>query len=100
MPHQIACDKLKTSNLDPYIVNWIIRFLENHKQRVVVKDVVTTFVNIGRCVPQGFVLGPILLSIMVNDIEAADPKSNILVKHADDITVFAPVNATSDTSLV
>ena len=47
--------------------------------------------------PQGTVLGPILISIMVDDIKTADPK-NELVKFADDLTLEVPVNVTGDAS--
>ena len=46
--------------------------------------------------PQGTVFGPILFSIMVNDIKAIDSK-NELCKFADDITVGAPGYEDNDT---
>ena len=45
--------------------------------------------------PQGTVLGPILFSLMVNDIQLADPRRNLLVKFADDITISIPVSKDS-----
>ena len=58
-----------------------MNFLANRKQRVFVNDVVTSFVNINRGVPQGTVLEPVLFSLMVNHITVADPKSNLMVKY-------------------
>ena len=43
------------------------------KQRVVVDAIVTDYLNINRGVSQGTVLGPILFSIMVNDIKVIAP---------------------------
>ena len=43
--HKIICDKLKSTNINPYIINWIISFLDNRKQRVVVDDAITAFVR-------------------------------------------------------
>ena len=67
---KIICDKLKSANINPYIINWVVSFLDNQKERIVVDNVVTAFVVINRGVPQGTVLGPTLFSLMVNDIAA------------------------------
>ena len=74
-----------------YIINWIISFVSNRKQRVVLDGFTTNYLSINRGIPQGTVLGQILFSLMVNDICAADEKNNLLVKFADDITVTVPV---------
>jgi hypothetical protein len=98
--HKIAIDKLKSTGLNPYIINWVISFLSNRKQRVVVDGITTNYVHINRGVPQGTVLGPTLFSVMVNDIDVADPKNNLLVKYADDITVTGPVKNGKDSILL
>ena len=98
VPHDIICGKLKATDLNPYIINWIINFLSDRKQRVVVDGIETEFVHINRGVPQGTVLGPFLFSLMVNDIKPKDPENNMLVKFADDMTVSALVKDTRDTA--
>ena len=99
--HQIVCNKLKSYNINPYVINWIINFLTDRKQRVVVDGVTTKFTEIGRGVPQGTVLGPVLFSIMVNDINAVNPETNLLIKYADDITLSIPIgpNLPDDSSV-
>ena len=97
VPHEIICEKLKATDLNPYIINWIINFLSNRKQRVVVDE--TKYVHINRGVPQGTVLGPFLFSLMVNDIKPKDPENNVLVKFADDMAVgMAPFKTTGNTA--
>ena len=44
-------------------------------------------------------LGPILFSLMINDIKPVSP-SSLLVKFADDITVSIPVRAQSEVSSI
>ena len=91
--HQILCNKLKTLNINN--TNWIISFLADRKQRVMVDDIHTEMVSINRGVPQGTVFGPVLFSIMVNDITAVYPNRNLLIKFADDIILSIPIQANS-----
>ena len=69
MPHDLLFEKVEKLPTNPYVVNWIISFLGNRRQRVVVHGIVTEYLNINRGVPQGTV---ILLSIMVDDIKTAE----------------------------
>lgn len=79
-------------DINPYILNWLISFINNRKQRVVVDNITTEFIDITRGVPQGMVLGTISFSLMINDIKPFS-SSSLLVKFADDITVSIPVPA-------
>lgn len=95
IPQAIVCDKLASLNINPYVINWIVSFLSNRKQRVVVDGFVTKW-----GVPQGTVLGPILFSIMVNDVTPVYPERNLLVKYADDLTLSATISADQDHSSI
>ncbi|CAB4043879.1 Hypothetical predicted protein, partial [Paramuricea clavata] len=97
VPHDLLFEKVKKLPINPYVVNWLISFLENRIQRVMVDGMVTEYLYINRGVPQGTVLSPVLFSIMVDDIKTADP-SNALVKFADDLTLGVPGNESGDTS--
>ncbi len=97
VPHDLLFEKVKKLPINPYVVNWLISFLENRIQRVMVDGIATEYLHINRGVPQGTVLGPVLFSIMVDDIKTADP-SNALVKFADDLTLGVPGNESGDTS--
>ena len=95
--HYILSGKLKATDINPFVINLILEFLSQRKQRVVVDGITTEFIDINRGVPQGTVLGPILFSLMVNDIQLADPSRNLMVKFADDITISIPVSKDSNT---
>lgn len=84
---------MKQVNINPYIINWLISFLDHRKQRVVVDGYSTEYVSINKGVPQGTVLGPVLFSIFINDIKAVNTDKNLLVKFDDDITVSLPIEA-------
>ena len=97
VPHEILCNKLKELPISPYIINWIIDFLTSRYQRVVIDGIKTDYLPINRGVPQGTVLGPILFSIMINDIRPVQA-SNLIVKFADDINRGIKVTDDSVTS--
>ena len=44
----ILCSKLKRVNINPYIINWFISFLDQRKKRVVVDGYRTKYVSINR----------------------------------------------------
>ena len=98
VPHDILCNKLKNLPINPYIINWIVNFLECRHQRVKVDGIRTEYVSINRGVPQGTVLGPLLFSVMINDIKTVSTQ-NELVKFADDLTLEVPVYDDDDTSM-
>ena len=92
MLHELLFEKVKKLPINPYVVNWMISFLGNRRQRVVADGIVTECLNINRGVPQGTVIGPILFSIMVDD------SKNELVKFADDLTLGVPGTESRETS--
>ena len=98
VPHDILCNKLKNLPINPYIINWIVNFLECRHQRVKVDGIRTEYVSINRGVPQGTVLGSLLFSVMMNDIKT-DSTQNELVKFADDLTLEVPVYDDEDTPM-
>ena len=94
--HRIVIDKLRTvADINPYIVNWVIDFMKDRKQRVCVDNIVAPFLSINRDVPQGTVLGPVLFTIMVNDIIPTS-KNILMTKYADDVTCSIPVGPNVD----
>ena len=46
--------------------------------------------------PQGTILGPILFSVMLSDVQAVDSGSSTLAKFADDLTISVLVKEIQD----
>ena len=44
--HYILSYKLKATYIDPYVINWILDFLSQRKQGVVVDGITTEFIDI------------------------------------------------------
>jgi ribonucleases P/MRP protein subunit RPP40 len=82
VPHERLLKKLKAHGIGGLILNWVKEWLRNRMQRVVTNGKSSEWVGVGSGVPQGSVLGPILFTIYINDLDD-DLKSKIL-KFADD----------------
>ena len=87
--HFILFNKLKELPVNPYIVNWIINLF-----------ITTPFLPIRRGVPQGTIPGPILFSVMLNDVQAVDSDNSTLIKFADDLTLMVLFNLTKTKEMV
>ena len=93
-------EKLLKSKLFSYgiggkTLKWINAFLFNRQQRVVVNGVKLDWAPVVSGVPQGTVLGPLLFSLLINDI-TADIESKIRL-FADDCVCYREIKDKEDT---
>lgn len=88
--HPLLIYKLKKYGISGKLLNWIVAFLTNRRQRVVLGDTASDWLPVLSGVPQGSVLGPTLFILFINDL--TDQLHNHASLYADDTKVICGLN--------
>lgn len=94
VPHKRLITKLKALGIRGQICNWITGFLQDRRQRVVVKGEFSSWRQVWSGVPQGSVLGPVLFLVYVNDI--LDNLTSNGKLFADDAKIYRKIKSSED----
>ena len=88
--HERIIFKLKQNGILDDVLNILSNFLKNRKQRVTLNGQSSSWTNVNAEVPQGSVLGPLLLLIYINNLSDGLSSNAKLV--ADDTSLFSVVH--------
>ena len=87
--HPALFHKLISAGLPPCVARWTQSFLSDRRACVVYQNHNSRSFRVRRGVPQGFVLGPVLFSIFINDLPASLPSSISWSLYADDLAIWS-----------
>ena len=91
VPHKRLLSKVKVHGITENLSKWIEDWLSERKQRVVINGKTPEWINVNSGVPQGSVLGPILIIIYINDIDEGITCK--ISKFTDDTNIANKVNS-------
>ena len=99
--HQILLKKLSCYGIRGIPLTWIKNYLSNREQFVTIKDkagqyVVSQMKEVKIGVPQGSVLGSILFSLYINDIDTSSPEAKIVLFADDTVMLFSSEGSLED----
>ena len=79
---------------------FLINYLQNRYQRVVLENVFSDSLPVISGVPQGSILGPLLFVLFINDISTGISTGTNICLYADDTKIWRPMTSTEDCDIL
>ena len=98
MDHVILLKKVKHYGIAGNLYRWFSDYLHNRTQRVVVEGAASSWSPVTSGVPQGSILGPMLLFLSINDFPDVIPESTSTGLCADDTNLYREISTLEDCS--
>ena len=94
VPHGRLMAKIREIGVDQQLCSWIENWLSDRTQRVCIDGIYSDWAEVTSGVPQGSILGPLLFTIYINDLE--QNVGNNILKFADDSKLWGAAETTLD----
>ena len=90
--HKLLLLKLKAYGIDGKVLKWLEAWLHNRKQRVVVGDAKSPWLEVVSGTTQGTVLGFLLFLIYINDLPRVCREESLIFLLADDTKTYQEID--------